>query len=144
MSEDLSTALNKIAKQLEGINACLTSIWHSRYQNEETDVLDPRCYADEYITLEECAERLHVSKQTLRNWMKSGMHNKNKGWKEGVHYVNIAGDKSIKGYLRIPWNNLVQSFAQNPVEKPLLYNPRAHTLYKNSIYPDDVANHPEL
>ena len=144
MSEDLSASLDKIAKQLEGINSCLTSIWHSRYQNGETDVLDPRGYADEYITLEECAERLHVSTRTLRNWMKTGMHNKNKGWKEGIHYVNIAGDKKIKGFLRVPWNGLVQSFAQNPVEKPLLQKKNGSVLYTNAVYPDDVADHPKL
>ena len=37
--------------------------------------------ADEYIPLLEVyAKRLHVTPQTIRNWIKIGMHNESKGW----------------------------------------------------------------
>ena len=73
MTDEISRCLKKIGTELENVNKALNSIWYSRYQNGETDVLDPRCHADEYITLEVCAKRLHVTPQTIRNWIKIGM-----------------------------------------------------------------------
>jgi hypothetical protein len=67
MTDEISRCLKKIGTELENVNKALNSIWYSRYQNGETDVLDPRCHADEYITLEVCAKRLHVTPQTIRN-----------------------------------------------------------------------------
>ena len=88
-------------------------MWHSRYENGETDVLNPEAYADEYISTEECARRLNVSDQTLRNWMAIGRKTPEKGWVEGIHYVNVSPDEHRKVVLRIPWNRLIQSFAKN-------------------------------
>ena len=145
MTDEISRCLKKIGTELENVNKALNSIWYSRYQNGETDVLDPRCHADEYITLEVCAKRLHVTPQTIRNWIKTGMHNDNKGWKQGIHYVNVAGDARIKGYLRVPWNSLVQTFAKNPIEKEILHkNVGGRGLYKDIPRPDDEADHPKL
>jgi hypothetical protein len=145
MAEEISRYLKKIGTELENVSNALTSIWYSRYENGETDVLDPRCHADEYITVEDCAKRLHVTPQTIRNWIKIGMHNEGKGWKAGIHYVNVAGDAKLKGYLRIPWNSLVQTFAKNPIEHAILHkNVLARQLYRDIVHPDDVADHPKL
>jgi hypothetical protein len=69
MAYGLRKGLEDVAHELKGIRNILASMWHSRYENEETDVLNPEAYADEYISTEECAKRLNVSDQTLRNWM---------------------------------------------------------------------------
>ena len=71
--------LEDIAAELKGIKNVLASMWHSRYQDGETDVLNPEAYADEYISTEECAKRLGVSDQTLRNWMAIGRKTPDKG-----------------------------------------------------------------
>lgn len=105
--------LEDVAHELKGIRNILASMWHSRYSSGETDQLNPEAFADEYIPTEECARRLGVSDQTLRNWISQGKKNTGKGWTEGIHYVNLCPDKSKKAVIRIPWNQLVQSFARN-------------------------------
>ncbi len=50
--------LEDVAHELKGIKNILSALWHSRYANGETDVMDPGTYADEYISTEECARRL--------------------------------------------------------------------------------------
>jgi len=105
--------LEDVAHELKGIRNILASMWHSKYQTGETDRLNPEAFADEYIPTEECARRLGVSDQTLRNWIGQGKKNKGKGWVEGIHYVNVCPDKNKKAVIRIPWNSLVQSFARN-------------------------------
>ena len=88
-------------------------MWHSRYADGETDVLNPEAFADEYISTEECGRRLGVSDQTIRNWIAIGRKSPDKGWVEGIHYVNISPDHKRKAVIRIPWNMLIQSFAKN-------------------------------
>ena len=104
--------LEDVAHELKGIKNILSALWHSRYANGETDVMDPGTYADEYISTEECARRLGVSCQSLRNWINIGRNNPEKGWKEGIHYVNITPDPARKAVIRIPWNSLIQSFSK--------------------------------
>lgn len=105
--------LEDVAHELKGIRNILASMWHSRYQNDETDLLNPEAFADEYISTEECARRLSVSDQTIRNWITLGRHNPKKGWTEGIHYVNVSPDPGKKAVIRIPWNHLIQMFAKN-------------------------------
>jgi hypothetical protein len=105
--------LEDVAHELKGIRNILASMWHSRYQNEETDRLNPEAFADEYISTEECARRLDVSDQTIRNWITIGRHNPKSGWIEGIHYVNISPNINKKATIRIPWNHLIRSFAKN-------------------------------
>ena len=38
---------------IKGHKNILASIWHSRYENNSTDVLNPQAFADEYISTEE-------------------------------------------------------------------------------------------
>jgi hypothetical protein len=113
MVHGIRKGLEDVAWELKGIRNILASMWHSRYENGETDVLNPEAYADEYISTEECARRLNVSDQTLRNWMAIGRKTPDKGWVEGIHYVNACPNPSKKAVIRIPWNNLVRSFAKN-------------------------------
>lgn len=113
MQYGLRKSLEDIAYELKGIKNILGSMWHSRYSNGETDVLNPEAFADEYISTEECGRRLGVSDQTIRNWIAIGRKNPDKGWVEGIHYVNISPDEHRKAVLRIPWNRLIQSFAKN-------------------------------
>ena len=86
-------------------------MWHSRYQAGETDQVSPEIYADEYISTEECARRLAVSDQTIRNWILQGKKGSGYGWTQGVHYITIpVGPR--KQIIRIPWNHLILSFTK--------------------------------
>lgn len=105
--------LEDIAGELKAMKHILASIWHSRYQNDETDKMNPEAYADEYISTEECARRLGISDQTIRNWIAAGKTHPEKGWKEGLHYVNVSPYKAPKAVIRIPWNTLIQTFGKN-------------------------------
>ena len=105
--------MEDIAFELKGIKNILGSMWHSRYSNGEIDTLNPEAYADEYISTEECGKRLGVSDQTIRNWIAIGRRDPNKGWKEGIHFVNVSPDPNRKAVHRVPWNQLVQSFSKN-------------------------------
>ena len=82
--------LEDVSYELKGIRNILGSMWHSRYQNNETNLLNPEAFADEYISTDECSRRLGVSDQTIRNWMATGRKNADKGWIEGVHYINVC------------------------------------------------------
>lgn len=113
MTYGLRKGLEDIASELKGIRNILGSMWHSRYSNAETDVANPEMFADEYISTEECGRRLGVSDQTVRNWIAIGRRTPDKGWVEGIHYVNVSPDVHRKAVLRIPWNRLIQSFAKN-------------------------------
>jgi hypothetical protein len=124
MPYGLRKGLEDIAYELKGIRNILGSMWHSRYSNAETDVANPEMFADEYISTEECGKRLGVSDQTIRNWIAIGRKTPDKGWVEGIHYVNVSPDIHKKAVLRIPWNRLVQSFAKN--ENINLKNLRTH------------------
>jgi hypothetical protein len=113
MQYGIRKGFEDVAHELKGIKNILASMWHSRYANGETDVLNPEAFADEYISTEECGRRLGVSDQTIRNWIAIGRKAPDKGWVEGIHYVNISPDHKRKAVIRIPWNMLVQSFAKN-------------------------------
>jgi len=113
MAYGIRKGFEDVAHELKGIKNILASMWHSRYSTGETDVLNPEAYSDEYISTEECGRRLGVSDQTIRNWISIGRKKPEKGWVEGIHYVNISPDYSKKAVIRIPWNQLVQSFAKN-------------------------------
>ena len=79
MKYGIRKGLEDIAWELKGIKNTLGSMWHSRYEKGETDVLDPNAFADEYLSTEECARRLNVSDQTLRNLMALGRKSPDKG-----------------------------------------------------------------
>lgn len=120
--------LEDVAHELRGIKGVLSSMWHSRYQDGETDRLNPEAFADEYISTEECSRRLGVSDQTIRNWISLGKKNNNKGWIEGIHFVNISPDEGRKAVIRIPWNSLVLSFAKN--KEVLITDFNGYGMYK--------------
>ena len=124
--------LEDIAWELKGIKNTLSAIWHSRYQDEVTDVLDPAAFSDEYISTEECAKRLGISDQTIRNWMALGRKTPDKGWIEGIHYVNASPNPTKKAIIRIPWNQLVQSFAKNRKMENQDYRKKASPMYKST------------
>jgi hypothetical protein len=125
MAYGLRKGLEDIAWELKGIRNILASMWHSRYQHGETDILNPEAFADEYISTEECSRRLQVSDQTIRNWIAAGKKDKKRGWIEGVHYINICPDGKKKAVIRIPWNQLVQSFAKDRKIEQTDFHPRA-------------------
>lgn len=142
MNYGLRKGLEDIAVELKGIRTVLNSIWHSHYKNDESLAMNPEAYADEYISTEECGRRLGVSDQTIRNWIAVGKNKGDKGWKEGVHYINIAPDAGRKAIIRIPWNALIQSFAKNR-------NVKEEDFWKNSkLYrsstPGKLDNDPSL
>ena len=120
----------QITAELRGIRNILSSMWHSRYQNEETDLVSPEVYSDEYISTEECARRLNVTDQTIRNWILQGKKKKDFGWQQGVHYI-VMPVGSHKKMIRIPWNQLILSYRKgedvnlrtfDPVNAPDLYS----------------------
>lgn len=113
MNYGVRKGFEDVAHELKGIKNILASMWHSRYSQGETDVLNPEAYSDEYISTEECGRRLGVSDQTIRNWIAIGRKAPEKGWVEGIHYVNVSPDHKRKALIRIPWNTLVKSFAKN-------------------------------
>lgn len=113
MQYGLRKSLEDIAYELRGIKNILGSMWHSRYKNGNTDLANPESLADEYISTEECGRRLGVSDQTIRNWMAIGRKDPEKGWVEGIHYVNVSPDVNRKAVIRIPWTRLIHSFARN-------------------------------
>ena len=106
-------AIEDVAHELKGIKNILNSIWYEKTEEKNPTSLCPDAYADEYISTEECGRRLNVSDQTIRNWIAVGKNNKDKGWKEGIHYINIAPDSRKKAVIRIPWNQMIQSFVKN-------------------------------
>jgi hypothetical protein len=112
MNYGLRKGLEDIAYELKGIKNILACLWHTRYANEETDLISPDLFADEYISTEECARRLGVSDQTVRNWILSGRKNPERGWTYGVHYINVETDIKKRQTIRIPWNRLIQTFTK--------------------------------
>ena len=113
MTYGIRKGLEDIAYELKGIKNILACMWHTRYANGETDMINPDVYADEYISTEECAKRLNISDQTIRNWIMTGKKNPEKGWIYGVHYINIEAAEQRKQTIRIPWNSLIQNFVKN-------------------------------
>jgi hypothetical protein len=113
MAYGIRKGLEDIARELKGIKNILSSMWNVQYQNDGAKAINPELFADEYLSTEECARRLNVSDQTIRNWISMGRSNPEKGWKEGIQYVNIMVDPTKKAVIRIPWNALIQSFANN-------------------------------
>ena len=83
MYTGIPKGLQDIVAELKGIKHILASMWHSRYQEGETDQLNPEAYTDEYISTEECGRRLGISDQTVRNWISIGKNNPSKGWGRG-------------------------------------------------------------
>lgn len=127
MTHGIRKGLEDIAHELKGIKNILSSMWHSKYQTEATSRLHPEAFTDEYISTEECARRLSVSDQTIRNWIFAGKQAKGKGWVEGIHYVNIAIDNNKRAVIRIPWTQLVQSFAKTKeIDITDVRNPRMY------------------
>jgi len=109
----LVKALENITWELKGIKNILSAFWGQRFKDGETDMMCPDTFADEYVSVEECAKRLHCSEQSIRNWIAIGNKHPERGWIEGIHYVNISPDLSRKGIVRVPWNNLIRSFQKN-------------------------------
>lgn len=118
MGYGIRKGLEDVAYELKGIRNILSSIWALQEGAGERGTTNPEVYADEYISTEECAKRLSVSDQTLRNWIALGRRgDKTKGWIEGIHYVNVNPTPGTRTKIRVPWNHLVRSFAKNPVIK---------------------------
>lgn len=114
MSYGIRKGLEDVAHELKGIRNILASIWALQEGADEKGSTNPEVYADEYISTEECARRLSVTDQTIRNWIAIGKKDKTgKGWIEGIHYVNINPGYAQRNRLRVPWNQLIRSFAKN-------------------------------
>ncbi len=113
MNHGLRKGLEDIAWELKCMKNVMTSLWHQQTATGPAVGLDPDAYADEYLSTEECAKRLNVSDQTIRNWIAVGRKTPEKGWVEGVHYVNVAPDDNKKAVIRVPWSRLVYSFSIN-------------------------------
>jgi|TARA_B100000073_G_scaffold26846_1_gene20733 predicted DNA-binding protein YlxM (UPF0122 family) len=114
MSE-IANSAQAIADELKAIRHVLSSLWHSKYFNGETDQVSPDFYADEYISTTECAKRLNVTEQTVRNWILAGKRkdpeSRKNAWIQGVHYILIpTGPK--RDMIRIGWNNLIMQFTK--------------------------------
>lgn len=111
MDSEFKKSVEDIAYELKGIKHVLSSIWYARYNNDETDQVSPEFFADEYISTEECARRLGVTDQTIRNWILAGRNQPDKGWTQGVHYI-LINPLTKKQIIRIPWNRLILSYAK--------------------------------
>jgi len=113
MTHGIRKSLEDVAYELRGIKNVLNSIWSAQYKTEGDNTVEPFAFTDEYISTEECARRLSVSDQTIRNWIAVGKKFPDKGWKEGLHYVNIGIESDKRAVIRIPWTRIVQSFSKN-------------------------------
>ena len=134
MQYGLRKGLEDISFELRSIRNVLVAL-SARYATGETDNLSPDIFADEYISIEECAKRLAISDQTIRNWILSGKKNPEKGWVQGIHYVNIAKMDKKKPVIRIPWNQLIMSFTKNePTDNTVFWKTQ---LYKKE---DDLES----
>ncbi len=112
MQYGIRKGLEDVAHELKAIKNALNSIWHSQ-QGDNPQELSPELFTDEYISTEECARRLQVSDQTIRNRIAIGSKHPDKCWQAGVPYVNVRPEEKKKALIRVPWNRLVQSFAKN-------------------------------
>jgi hypothetical protein len=132
MTYGIRKGLEDVAQELKGIRNILHTFWSMQSTQSENASLNPEMYADEYISTEECARRLDISDQTIRNWMQIGRKNPDRGWIEGVHYINVNPDHSKKAVFRIPWNQYISSFAKNrkPVKED--YEKCQNPLYKQN------------
>jgi len=129
-------ALASVTAELRGIRNILSSMWHSRYQNDETDLVSPEVYSDEYISTEECARRLNVTDQTIRNWILQGKKKKDFGWQQGIHYI-VMPVGAHKKMIRIPWNQLILSYRKGEdVNLRTFDAPNTIDLYKTSSRKD--------
>ena len=130
----MANEISDIAAELKGIRNILASMWHSRYKDGDTDQVSPEIYADEYISTEECARRLAVSDQTIRNWILQGKKGNGYGWTQGVHYITIpVGPR--KNIIRIPWNHLILSFAKGEEITLRSFDAKGSKLYSKQIRP---------
>lgn len=110
MLESVSASIDRLSKEVASVNRTLLAIW-SLISNEESGLL-PFGLDTEYISIEECAQRLDVSERTIRNWILQGKKNP-AGWIQGVHYItlpsgNTSGPLTSKATIRIPWNTLIK------------------------------------
>jgi hypothetical protein len=64
--------------------------------------------------------------------MALGRKTPDKGWIEGIHYVNASPNPTKKAIIRIPWNQLVQSFAKNRKMENQDYRKKASPMYKST------------
>ena len=139
MNYGIRKGLEDVAHELKGIRNILASIWTLQEGAGEKGSPNPELYADEYISTEECARRLSVSDQTIRNWIAVGRKDKTgKGWIEGIHYVNVSPNPHMRSKLRVPWNQLVRSFAQNSAIKTTDYTFKSSLPYQPNKYSIDT------
>tara|TARA_R100001510_G_C7557096_1_gene138578 strand:+ start:214 stop:636 length:423 start_codon:yes stop_codon:yes gene_type:complete len=134
MAED--KVLEVIALELKGIKHILASIWHSKYSNGETDQVSPEIFADEYISTAECAKRLGVTDQTIRNWILQGKKRGSKSspgcWIQGIHYITLpSGTK--KQIVRIPWNTMIGSLHKGPEASLRTFDTHGKNLYEEDV-----------
>lgn len=139
--QGLRKSLSDIAHELKGIKNVLNSFWAEQYKKNGSTKLDPEVFTDEYISTEECARRLSVSDQTIRNWISAGKKNPTKGWKEGLHYVNVGVDDSKKAIIRIPWNTLILSFSKNKEVTTADFYPKRELYQRTSLSDIVEAEH---
>ena len=130
---DIAESMHAISDELKAIRHVLSSLWHSKYFNGETDQVSPDLYADEYISTTECAKRLNVTEQTVRNWILAGKrkdsHNRKNAWIQGVHYILIpTGPK--RDMVRIGWNNLIMQFTKGAPATLRTFDPGGTGLYE--------------
>jgi hypothetical protein len=137
MTYGIRKGLEDVAHELKGIRSILASLWALQDGASDKKTPNPEMYADEYISTEECARRLSVSDQTIRNWISTGKNKTGKGgWIEGMHYVNVNPGVNTKASIRIPWNTLVRSFSKNPSIKTDDYLRNSATAYR--LKPDSL------
>jgi hypothetical protein len=139
MSYGIRKGLEDVAQELKGIRNILSSMWALQKGADDKGATNPEVYADEYISTDECARRLSVSDQTIRNWIAIGKNSTRMGgWVEGIHYVNIDPGTNRKSKIRVPWNHLVRSFAKNPETALSNYKETDHSSYRVNKYSIDA------
>lgn len=143
MSDGIVSAIDKLSKEVATLNRTMLAIW-SLIDNEETAHV-PAGMADEYISIDECARRLEISEQTIRNWITQGKKGE-LGWVEGVHYIILPsgqkrGSTRSRSHVRIPWNTVIQDMVIRKQNRKLglkdiqqVLAPRNHSEHKDRFF----------
>jgi hypothetical protein len=143
MSEGIVSAIDRLSKEVATLNRTMLAIW-SLIDDEETAHI-PAGLADEYISIDECARRLDVTEQTVRNWITQGKKG-GLGWVEGVHYIILPSggggvSKRTRSHVRIPWNTVIQDMVIRKQDRNLslkdiqqVLAPRSHSNVKDRYF----------
>lgn len=98
-----------IVEQLEEIKELIKSLVSRVNQLSQLQPLEI-----EFLSIEETAERLSVTPQTIQNYIRLGKASlEEQGWRQGHHYVELSSTGNRPTY-RIIWQNILAEWLSKP------------------------------